>query len=322
MIRNQNTPQTEAEPPQRAQPPQQDQRRPGSESTGETTDAASSQSQSRTKSAYAMQWNRFRILRPEEDRVTFRNRTGLDPDDLEGRTVLDAGCGMGRYLRVAAESRARRIVGIDLSLAVVAAREHTRDDPRIEIVQGDLLRLPFANESFDHIYSLGVLDHTPDPRSAFLGLTRLLRPGGRIAVWVYPKEKPRVERIMNAHRAVSTRLPLGLVASLSRLAAPIGGLKRRLMSSRSRPVERLGVALHALTIGVSMHPDPEVRICDTLDWYAPRFLSRHSFDEVAGWFTEAGLVDIVDLSRGQIFYHEGQGHGINLAGRRPGPPAS
>jgi hypothetical protein len=38
---------------------------------------------------------------------------------------------------------------------------------------------------------------------------------------------------------------------------------------------------------------------------------------VAGWFTEAGLVDVVDLSRDQVFYHEGQGHGINLAGRRP-----
>ena len=34
--------------------------------------------QTRTKSAYGLQWNRFRIIRPEEDRVTFRNRTGLD----------------------------------------------------------------------------------------------------------------------------------------------------------------------------------------------------------------------------------------------------
>jgi hypothetical protein len=89
------------------------------------------------------------------------------------------------------------------------------------------------------------------------------------------------------------------------------------MSSRQRLVERSGVALHLLTIGVSMHPDPEVRVCDTLDWYAPRYLSRHTKEEVAGWFVEAGLSDIVDLNDGQVFYHEGQGHGINLAGRRP-----
>ena len=56
------------------------------------------------------------------------------------------------------------------------------------------------------------------------------------------------------------------------------------MASRHRLVERAGVALQLLTIGVSMHPDREVRVCDTLDWYAPRYLSRHSSEEVAGWF--------------------------------------
>ena len=66
-----------------------------------------------------------------------------------------------------------------------------------------------------------------------------------------------------------------------------------------------------------MHPDPEVRVCDTLDWYAPKYMSRHTFEEVAGWFAEAGLVDVIDLSAGQVFFHAGQGNGVNLAGRRP-----
>ena len=83
--------------------------------------------QERTKSAYGLQWNRFRIIRPEEDRATFRNRTGLISADLEGKVVLDAGCGMGRYLRIAAESSASLIVGLDLSHAVVAARELTAE---------------------------------------------------------------------------------------------------------------------------------------------------------------------------------------------------
>lgn len=272
--------------------------------------------QARTKSAYSLQWNRFRILRPEEDRATFRNRTGLTEADLAGKLVLDGGCGMGRYLRVAAEMGGR-VVGMDLSASVLAARDLTRAMEGVSVLRGDLLRPPFRPGTFDQIYSLGVLDHTPDPRAAFLALASRLKPGGRIAVWVYEKERPALEAIMGAHRAVSRRLPLRVLLTLSRLTAPIGGLKRRMMMSGSRVVARAGVALNLLTIGVSMHPDPEVRVCDTLDWYAPKYLSRHTFEEVAGWFREAGLVEIVDLAKGQAFYHAGQGNGVNVAGRRP-----
>ena len=205
---------------------------------------------------------------------------------------------------------------MDLSGAVRAASELTAGLPGVCLVRGDLLRLPFPTASFDVIYSLGVLDHTPDPKAAFLGLAQLLKPGGRLVVWVYEKERPVIEWMMNAQRAISTRLPVSVLEALCRLLAPVGGLKRRLFASRHWMIERLGVALHVLTIGVSMHPDPEVRVCDTLDWYAPRFLSRHTYDEVAGWFREAGLVDSVDLSRDQAFFHQGQGKGINIAGRR------
>ena len=273
--------------------------------------------QTRTQAAYGLQWNRFRIVRQEEDRATFRNRTRLNPEDLAGQVVLDAGCGMGRYLRIAGESSAKGIVGVDLSRAVIAARDMTQDIPNVLIVRGDLLRLPFPPGSFDVIYSLGVIDHTPDPRASFLALARLLKPGGRIVIWVYPRERALVEWIMEAQRAISRRIPLGLLEPLCRISTPIGAMKRRLMASRWWLIQRLGVAIHLATIGVSMHPDREVRVCDTLDWYAPRYLTRHTAEEVAGWFADAGLTSVVDLSGDQTFYHEGQGHGINLAGRRP-----
>jgi SAM-dependent methyltransferase len=274
-------------------------------------------SQERTKDAYARQWGRYRIVRPEEDLATFRTRVGLDPEALAGAAVLDAGCGMGRYLRVAATGRPGRLIGMDLSGAVFAAAEVTAGAGRIGLVRGDLLRPPFLECSFDHIYSLGVLDHTPDPRRAFLALARLLRPGGRIAVWVYERERPLLEWMKDVQRSVSTRLPVPVLEAGSRMMAPIGGLKRRLMGSRAWPARRLGVALHVLTLGVSMHPDPEVRVCDTLDWYAPRYMSRHTVGEVMGWFAEAGLVEVEDLSARARFFHEGQGHGVNVAGRRP-----
>ena len=281
--------------------------------------AAPGPDQARTKAAYGLQWNRFRIIREDEDRATFRTRTGLSPDALHDALVLDAGCGMGRYLRICAGFGPRLVVGLDLSEAVRAARELTAEFPNVAIVQGDLLRPPLIAGGFDHIYSIGVLDHTPNPKAAFLNLAALLKPGGRIAVWVYRREHPVVERMMDAQRAISTRLPLAVLLALSRFTAPLGGLKRRLMGSRWWLLQRLGVAVHLLTIGVSMHPDPQVRVCDTLDWYAPAYLSRHTPEEVASWFVEAGLTDLEDLSQGQVHFHEGQGIGVNLAGRRPLP---
>lgn len=276
--------------------------------------ASSAPAQQRTKQLYGLQWNRYRIVRPEEDRATLLLKTGLSPSDFAGKLVLDGGCGMGRYSRVAA-SLGASVLGMDLSQATVAAQDMTAEYAgHVQIIRGDLLRTPLPPDTFDIVYSIGVLDHTPDPRAAFLNLAKAVKPGGRMAVWVYQKQSPIVEKIMAAHRSVARRLPVGLVELLSRWSVPVGGMKRRLMGSKSRLVQRLGVGLHALTIGVSMHPDPEVRACDTLDWYAPRYVSHHTPEEVAGWFAEACFTQVSDPTIGQSHFHTGQGQGVHLAG--------
>lgn len=76
-------------------------------------------------------------------------------------------------------------------------------------------------------------------------------------MWVYRKERPALDRIIDVHRALSQRMPLGIVLSLSRLMAFVGGLKRRLLQGRSWAVSRLAAALNMLPIRVSMHPDLE-----------------------------------------------------------------
>ena len=132
----------------------------------------------------------LREIRPgEQSRVTFTLKTGLCEDDLRGKLVLDAGCGMGRFLDVCSRMGAE-VVGIDLSTAVLAAQRNTGCRPNVSIIQADLFNLPFRQESFDIIYSIGVLHHTPDTKQAFLSLLPYLKRQGRISIWVYAK-RPR-----------------------------------------------------------------------------------------------------------------------------------
>src|SRR4051794_6131852 len=57
--------------------------------------------------SFGRQWNRYDVARPEEDEAVFRVKTGMDPKDLKGLRVLDAGCGGGRYARLLGEHGAR-----------------------------------------------------------------------------------------------------------------------------------------------------------------------------------------------------------------------
>ena len=112
-------------------------------------------------------------------------RTGLARIST-GKTILDAGCGMGRYLRIVGESPARLVVGVDLSRAVDAARELTRRPaPRRRAPERPPPAPLPAGQLRPHLLPGCDRPHA-DPRAAFLALARLLKPGGRIAIWVYP----------------------------------------------------------------------------------------------------------------------------------------
>jgi 2-polyprenyl-3-methyl-5-hydroxy-6-metoxy-1,4-benzoquinol methylase len=143
-------------------------------------------------SSFGLQWNRF--ARTQLDSVSghpisrdrFFTYSGWAPEDLQGALVLDVGCGAGRFTEVA-QSCGARVVAMDYSSAVNACRANHAGNDRVAVVQADIYRLPFKAGVFDRIYCFGVLQHTPDVAAAFQALPRMLRPGGAIAVDLYPK---------------------------------------------------------------------------------------------------------------------------------------
>jgi SAM-dependent methyltransferase len=110
-----------------------------------------------------------------------------------GERVLDLGCGFGRHAFQAARLGAR-VVALDAQTdevtqvratigAMVDAGEIGADQDA-GAVQGDALRLPFADASFDRVIASEVLEHIPDDGAAMAELARVLRPGGTMAVTV------------------------------------------------------------------------------------------------------------------------------------------
>ncbi len=186
-----------------------------------------------------------------------------------GRWVLDAGCGHGRYLGAFADLGATA-VGVDVGEGPRLAGVPL-DDPRIHVVQGDVLRLPFADGSFDLAFCDGVLHHTPDPRRGFHELARVVRPGGAVYVWLYPREGRLREAFFGAVRAVTTRLPGPVLRALCFALAPLTAFVRSYSATR---FPRATWAECAQVVH---------------DWLAPRLQSHHTFEEVAGWAREEGL---------------------------------
>jgi len=101
-----------------------------------------------------------------------------------GSLVLEAGCGVGaQTVALAARSPQATFVSIDLAADSLAqARLRTRGLPNVQLQRADIFALPFAPESFDHVFVCFVLEHLRDPSGALAHLRRVLKPGGSMTV--------------------------------------------------------------------------------------------------------------------------------------------
>ena len=140
-----------------------------------------------TASSFGFEWKHFT---QEDERYSDQFLgwiTPVTPEFFKDKVVLDGGCGKGRHMLLAASWGARAVVGVDLSHAVESAFAATRGAANMHVVQADVCHLPFKH-AFDYAYSIGVLDHLPDPFIGFKSLASKVKAGGHVSVWVYGAE--------------------------------------------------------------------------------------------------------------------------------------
>jgi SAM-dependent methyltransferase/uncharacterized protein YbaR (Trm112 family) len=221
--------------------------------------------------------------------------TAIPDERVRGATVVEFGCGPGRFLDVV-RRKGGRAVGVDLSQAVEAARRNFTDDPDVLIVQGDILRPPFRDAAFDGGYTIGVLHHTPDPAAGLASLARRVRPGGWVACCVYPKgqfyDYPSVGRFRWLHNRVLKPTfgygPALAYASFSaRCLSPLFGA-----ASGVRILRRLVHWVGCHWLPWLNLPDVRWRELDVFDAITPEHASTHVEGEVHRWMADAGCATV------------------------------
>jgi len=156
----------------------------------------------------------YRNLDEHRYKVHKRLLSAIDFEKTRGMRVLEIGCGCGseaeRFARAGAHYTA-----IDLTNAAVTLTQRRFQLANLEarFVQGDAEDLPFADNSFDLVYSHGVLHHTPDTPRSIREVYRVLATGGRAMIMLYYRNSFNYQvnlRVLRRWRAHLLKTELGI----------------------------------------------------------------------------------------------------------------
>jgi len=247
--------------------------------------------------SFGLQWQRHRRIQIDKFNGYSLSRDRLNiaagwPKRMEGNIILEVGSGAGRFTQILIETGAQ-IFSFDYSSAVDANLENNGLPLNLNLFQGDLHHVPLNYGMFDKILCLGVLQHTPNPKQAFMSLIPFLKSGGEIVIDIYKRTlssmihwkhilRPLLcymekERLYNYIRKIVPRL-LPMAILLRKLTGPIG--------SRILPIANYS------HLGIPKEMNIEWSILDTFDMYSPKYDIPKKLSEVKQWFEEAGLKQI------------------------------
>ncbi len=174
------------------------------------------------------------------------HRYALEPQILEmadfdrwnGCDVLEAGCGIGTDATRFAAAGAR-YTGVDFSpVAIELARKNfALHELEGNFWRGSITQMPFADESFDLVYSNGVLNHLPDPAAAVREFRRVLRPGGTARVMIYHRHS-----FNYAVTIMIVRRALAPLAFAPRLASAVTGERQDVIAGHRELLREHGLA--------------------------------------------------------------------------------
>ena len=143
--------------------------------------------------SFGFQWNKFELTQIDlfsgssQSEQRFYQETGWEIEELNSSSVLEVGSGAGRFSEVFLRTSLGVLHSIDYSNAVEANhRTNGHYGDRFRLAQASIYDLPFSDHSFDRVFCLGVLQHTPSFEKSVHSLISKTKVGGEIVVDFYP----------------------------------------------------------------------------------------------------------------------------------------
>lgn len=261
----------------------------------------------RTVASFGDEWTRFATFTAEDTRVAGDEVFDLLTPEMAhaGTLALDLGCGTGRWSNYLAP-RVRFIEAIDPGRAVEAAVALTRQAPNVRITQAGYGGVPFARDTFDLVFSLGVVHHLPDTERAIREAAALVKPGGWLLLYVYYALDNRsaayraLFRVADVGRRLTSRLPATIKFAVCDALAvgvylPLIGLARLVRGAGSAGWTDLPLAYYV------DKPWSIIR-SDALDRFGTPLEKRFTRVALQGMLERAGLSEI-RFSEGQPYWH-------------------
>lgn len=229
----------------------------------------------------------------ETDTEYFFKALHIRPEDLKDKLVIDVGCGSAKLTKSISSFSPSFVFGTDINEASPLSAKYCFDVPNCEVIRSDIFNLPFAPEIFDIVWCNGVIHHTPYPSEAFSHVAHLVKPGGTLYVWVYEKRFSPFNQVKDIFRLLRLdRIPHFYLFDICKI------------------LSILSVGFHAIWRGSLYFPN-QIGILKTgrllrtlryrpygeflMTWFdslSPRFDSRHTREEVSGWFMNHGFHDL------------------------------